>query len=305
MIRPTPPFIGRLHHHGYELPLWLLALDAAGGSSEHLRLLYLESGSCVVQTEAGQSAVTAPAIVLLASADRIEAPARARGVVLRFHPSVINAALSVAHLQAPQSLSGTVSQDAYLLRAFLDPALADRAIALDARANAAARSALAGIVREGTVQRDANWPCRTRAFLIELLFGLRLTLEQARPAGDDLFDRALATIHERLDEKVSVPELARLCGSNRSSLNAAFRLQTGRSVHAYVMQLRMEVAAALLRDTGLPISEILVRVGYENPSHFSRQFRALLGASPGAYRAAESNLPGPVRKRDARDAVPA
>lgn len=305
MIEPAPPFVGRLHHLGYELPLWLLALDRAGASSDHLRLLYLETGNCAVQVGGNSAAVVAPAIVLLAAEDCIHARARAKGVVLRFHPSVINAGLSVERLHEPHTLTGTESQDAYLLRAFFDPALSGRAIALAPRTKAIVRSALANIVREGTVQRDSNWPCRTRAFLIELLFQLRLTLEQAMPAsdGDDLFERALSMVHEKLAEKFSVPELARWCATNRSSLNATFRAQTGSSVHAYVMQIRMQVAAALLRDTGLPVSEILVRVGYENPSHFSRQFRAMLGASPGAYRAAESNLPGPVQRR--RDLVPA
>ncbi|MGB3336510.1 MAG: AraC family transcriptional regulator [Devosia sp.] len=194
------------------------------------------------------------------------------------------------------------------MQAFFDAALTGRAIVLDVRTNAIVRSTLANIVREGTMQRDSNWPCRTRAFLIELLFQLRLTLERTMPAsdGDDLFDRALSIIHGRLAEKFSVPELARWCATNRSSLNAVFRAQTGHSVHAYLMQIRMQVAV-LLRDTGLPVSEILVRVGYENPSHFSRQFRMLQGASPGVYRAAESNLPGPVhrRQRDLLGAVPA
>src|SRR5690606_3857476 len=198
--------------------------------------------------------------------------------------SVINSALSIAALGRPQYLTGTISQDAYLLRAFFG-AEAGRLLQLDARTDVLVRSALTSMVREGVLQLDVNWPCRTRSHLIELLFVLRLAMERIAPTRTDgLFDRAVALIQEKLGEKFAVSELARWCGSNRSSLNAAFRAQIGQCVHAYIMQQRMELAATLLRNTGLPVSEILHRVGYENPSHFSRQFRAVLGTSPGAYR---------------------
>jgi len=297
MTDPSPPFVGRLHHPGFELPLWLVALASEDDApSDHLRLLCLRDGGCTVQSPGEKLEVAAPALLLLGPGDSINAGKRSRGVVLRFHPAVINGFLSVQSLLAPQTLSGTVGQDAYLLRTFFEPRLTARALGLDGRLDIVVRSALANIVREGTLQRDDNWPCRTRSYLIELLFHLRLALEQATPAtsatADAVFDRALLLIHEKLAEKFSVPELARWCGTNRSSLNAAFRAQTGRSVHAHVMQVRMEVAATLLRDTGLPVAEILLRVGYENPSHFSRQFRALLGVTPGAYRATHSSLPG-------------
>ena len=278
----------------------MLDLAQDDDAPDHLRLLYLHDGQCAVQSVAGRQVVSAPVIVLLGPGESLQSGPRSRGVVLRFHPAVINGFLSVESLLALDTLTGTVSQDAYLLRTFFEPVLAGRVLALDGRLDCVVRATLANIVREGTMQRDDNWPCRTRSYLIELLFHLRLALEQARPAtdaaADAVFDRALLVIHEKLAEKFSVPDLARWCGTNRSSLNAAFRAQTGRSVHAYVMQVRMEVAATLLRDTGLPVAEILLRVGYENPSHFSRQFRALLGVTPGTYRYTHSSLPARRRK---------
>ena len=36
----------------------------------------------------------------------------------------------------------------------------------------------------------------------------------------------------------------------------------------------------------------MARVGYENASHFGRQFKALLGVGPRRYRDAESTMPG-------------
>jgi AraC-type DNA-binding domain-containing proteins len=279
-------FIGRVHHPGYEMPIWLQGADAAALAPDQLRLILVEQGCCRV---AGQN-YEAPVLMLIGPDGPDVALGEACATVVDFEPGVINGALSVRALAEPHTLTGTVSQDAYLLRAFFPP---ERvwALRIDPRTELVVRRSLDNIAREGEVQRDANWPCRTRSHLIELLFILRLALEQAGAGRrDDLFDRANAVIQQRLEEKLTVTELARLCGTNRSTLNEAFRMRVGSSVHAYVMRRRMELAATLLRDTGLPVSEVLRRVGYENASHFSRQFRAMLGVTPGAYRRAETGL---------------
>jgi AraC family L-rhamnose operon regulatory protein RhaS len=48
--------------------------------------------------------------------------------------------------------------------------------------------------------------------------------------------------------------------------------------------LRINLAAAMLRDTGLPITEVRQRVGFNDDSHFRRTFRKYLGMAPGEYR---------------------
>jgi AraC family L-rhamnose operon regulatory protein RhaS len=45
------------------------------------------------------------------------------------------------------------------------------------------------------------------------------------------------------------------------------------------------MACTLLRDTRLPIYEIMSRIGYENPSHFTRIFRQMMDIAPSEYRA--------------------
>jgi AraC-like DNA-binding protein len=48
----------------------------------------------------------------------------------------------------------------------------------------------------------------------------------------------------------------------------------------------VEQAARELAETDEPLSEIALRAGFYDQSHFSNVFRRVLGVSPAAYRAA-------------------
>jgi AraC-like DNA-binding protein len=51
----------------------------------------------------------------------------------------------------------------------------------------------------------------------------------------------------------------------------------------YLKQLRLQEAWALLLADGLRVSEAASRVGYESPSHFTRDFKSYYGAAPAEY----------------------
>jgi AraC family transcriptional regulator, L-rhamnose operon transcriptional activator RhaR len=53
---------------------------------------------------------------------------------------------------------------------------------------------------------------------------------------------------------------------------------------AWLAQTRAERAAYLLARTGKPVSEIAIEVGWPDPVHFARRFRAHFGVSASAYR---------------------
>lgn len=67
-------------------------------------------------------------------------------------------------------------------------------------------------------------------------------------------------------------------------LSTIFKEHTGKTVLAYVTQVRMERAADLLREGSLKIHEISAKVGYENASHFCSVFQKKNGITPNQYR---------------------
>ncbi|MEL6522167.1 MAG: helix-turn-helix domain-containing protein [Pseudomonadota bacterium] len=76
------------------------------------------------------------------------------------------------------------------------------------------------------------------------------------------------------DLSVSTGHLSRLC-----------RSATGQGLTAYIQRGIMEEACRLLAFTLLPVSDVGYRVGFSDPSYFSRRFRAVRGMTPSEYRA--------------------
>lgn len=90
-------------------------------------------------------------------------------------------------------------------------------------------------------------------------------------------------LHARLVDPPSLDELAALAGTSRFALLRAFRARYGLPPHAYLNQLRVRRARALL-DDGVPAATVAVAVGFTDQSHLSRHFRRLVGVTPGRYQ---------------------
>lgn len=85
-------------------------------------------------------------------------------------------------------------------------------------------------------------------------------------------------------ETMRVGALARRAGMSSRSFIRAFRSATGRPPIAYLIELRVNRAAALLRHGTESITEVAFQVGFSDSNYFARQFRRVLGMSPRAYR---------------------
>ncbi len=89
---------------------------------------------------------------------------------------------------------------------------------------------------------------------------------------------------ENLDRRYTIEELSRRFLINPSTLKESFKAVYGQSLAAHIREHRMELASGLLRDTGMSIAEIAERVGYENQSKFSAEFKKHTGKLPSEYR---------------------
>lgn len=89
---------------------------------------------------------------------------------------------------------------------------------------------------------------------------------------------------KHLEDEFSLIRLAREAGMSEFHFSRAFKRTTGFKPSQYFINLRMERARRLLRETNRSIIEIGLNVGYTSPSHFSRTFHREVGISPSRYR---------------------
>jgi AraC-like DNA-binding protein len=96
--------------------------------------------------------------------------------------------------------------------------------------------------------------------------------------------RAKEMLAANLEGAVSLAELARECGLSVGHFSRAFRQSMGVAPHRWLLSQRVELAKALLRDPGVPLSEIALTCGFAHQSHFTRVFARRTGMTPGKWR---------------------
>jgi AraC family transcriptional regulator len=97
--------------------------------------------------------------------------------------------------------------------------------------------------------------------------------------------RVLDYIAASLDEDISLAQLAAIAGMSPHYFSGLFKLSTGRAPHNYVLMERIKRAKQELRDPKRGIIDVGLDAGFQNPSHFARMFRKLVGTTPSQYRA--------------------
>lgn len=94
--------------------------------------------------------------------------------------------------------------------------------------------------------------------------------------------RARELLRARFEGPLTLPELARVAGTDRFALLRAFFRETGMTPHEYQIHLRIARACRLIAQ-GVPLADVAIAVGYSEQSALHRPFTRLVGVTPGAY----------------------
>lgn len=95
---------------------------------------------------------------------------------------------------------------------------------------------------------------------------------------------AVEYIRSNYREKISLEEIAADRGFNTNYFSELFKKETGKNFTVYLLEVRMEAAKLLLRDSRETIYEIAEKVGYKDAKFFSQQFTKVVGIKPTQYR---------------------
>ncbi|MCX7771751.1 MAG: AraC family transcriptional regulator [Clostridia bacterium] len=288
--------IGREIFKDYELRMHCTILkpqDANMGYLERYRILAIEDGAGIIQLNGKPFLLTPPLILCLDEKDEINLVSHKDTTIkaLFFHPSAINEKINFISIHRnPEEQAGLM--DYWCLRPFhfredtyqgilsVSPELYRQIVGHMTTIEAS----LSG-------QKDWSWPCRSRSYMIELLFLLSRIYDNPvceNPAvvsylGHDIHPVVLY-LHTHYRDKIMLEDLTREFHVNRTTLNEAFKKQTGFSIMSYLIKIRVEMACSMLRNTTLPITEIMTIVGFHDDAHFLRTFKKTMGLSPSEYR---------------------
>ncbi|MDT8989338.1 helix-turn-helix domain-containing protein [Curvibacter sp. APW13] len=111
-----------------------------------------------------------------------------------------------------------------------------------------------------------------------------LPLMSDRAHNDALVHRAEAWLHKRMHSDVRLSEMADELAVTQRTLTRRFQSARGQSPLAFLQNMRIDAARALLETGSLSIEQICAYVGYADTSSFTRLFRARVGLTPGNYR---------------------
>lgn len=96
------------------------------------------------------------------------------------------------------------------------------------------------------------------------------------------------TIYQYVEGKfkteISLDEMAKKANMTVPAFCRYFKKMTGKTFTHFVNDFRVAHACQLLAEGNLPISEICFKSGFNNFSHFNKQFRFITGNSPSKYR---------------------
>lgn len=132
-----------------------------------------------------------------------------------------------------------------------------------------------------SIERGAYWGelCENTLREVVLLLAQRLARQV-----DPRIDEVRYLLSSRMQETVSIADLARAVGLSPSRLSHLYKEVTGMSVIDSLNDMRIRQAALLLEHSERLASEVALDVGFQNYNHFANQFRKRFGVGPLQYK---------------------
>ena len=102
--------------------------------------------------------------------------------------------------------------------------------------------------------------------------------------GSARLRRIKELVHAKMEDDLSLDEMAQSIGLSTAHFARMFRRSTGETPHQFVLRQRVERAKAMLRAPNARVLDVAVACGFKTQQHFAQVFRDVRGISPTEYR---------------------
>jgi AraC family transcriptional regulator len=91
-------------------------------------------------------------------------------------------------------------------------------------------------------------------------------------------------VHAKMEDDLSLDEMAQSVGLSTAHFARMFRKSTGETPHQFVLRQRLERSKAMLRAPDARVLDVAIACGFKTQQHFAQVFREVWGVSPTEYR---------------------
>ena len=102
--------------------------------------------------------------------------------------------------------------------------------------------------------------------------------------GSARLRRIKELVHAKMEDDLSLGEMAQSVGLSTAHFARMFRKSTGETPHQFVLHQRLERAKAMLRAPDARVLDVAVACGFKTQQHFAQVFREVCRVSPTEYR---------------------
>jgi AraC family transcriptional regulator len=102
--------------------------------------------------------------------------------------------------------------------------------------------------------------------------------------GSARLRRIKELVYAKLEDDLSLDEMAQSVGLSTAHFARMFRKSTGETPHQFVLRQRLERAKTMLRAADARVLDVAVACGFKTQQHFAQAFRDVWGVSPTEYR---------------------
>ncbi len=267
---------------------------------EYFEMLFVESGSLInrfkgteILMKPGDVLIMKPYVLHVLEDARKKQPRRA--YCCSFLPQIVDFGI-----QSLEELMASNSPNKYFFKPFLS--LAEEGVsAIQLKVDEEQRGILIGLfkkLKETTHEHTEKGYALARCHFLNLLVFLAEQYDRDQYLNQKVqvdptvpvsryqigLHKTLNYIHDHFEQPLSLKDMSAMSGASETYFCRLFKHETGLTFLNYLNGLRIERACVLLRDTCDNALDICYQVGFNDYTHFGRQFKKNTGMSPADFR---------------------